>query len=74
MRIVQFCHKSENLSRDNNKSKNYPIKVGIQIDDEFGHIIDLNADEAIIPFQIKSTLDLITAWETKKRFRELLDR
>ena len=55
--FVQFCYKSENLYRDNNTPKNYPIKVGIQIDDEFGQIIDLNANEAIIPFQIKLGLD-----------------
>ena len=74
MRIVQFCLKSESLSGDNKISKNHPTKVGIQVDGEFGHIIDINAYDTISPFQIKNTLDLISAWETKQGFKEEIHR
>ena len=74
MRIVQFCYKDEVEKLNNISSKNDKLKVGIQLNDEYGDIINLNALNNIVPFQIKNSLELITLIETKEDFKESLKR
>ena len=74
MRIVQFCDKSRASCQNDSLCKNANIKVGIQLDDEFGDIISLDSLKHSIPYQIKNSLDFITLWENKEGFKESLKR
>ena len=74
MRIVQFCDENEASGQNDILWKNTNIKVGIQLDDEFGDIICLNSLKDSFPFQIKNSLDLITLLGTKEGFKESLKR
>merc|ERR1712152_58522 len=73
MRIVQFCLNDGKLTQDNIKSKNN-IKVGIQLDNEFGDVIDLKGDDIGIQFNPRNSLELINAWEANADFKESLKR
>ena len=73
MRIVQFCLNDEKLTQDNITSKNN-IKVGIQLDNEFGDVIELKSDDNGLKFELKNSLELIYAWEANADFKESLKR
>ena len=73
MRIVQFCHNDEKLTKDNITSKNN-IKVGIQLDNEFGDVIELKGDDIGFQFELRNSLELINAWEANADFKESLKR
>ena len=71
MRIVQFCLNDENLIQDNITSTNN-IKVGIQLDNEFGDVIDLKGDDIGIQSNPRNSLEVINAWEANADFKESL--
>ena len=73
MRVVQFHLKDEKLAQDDITSKNN-IKVGIQLDDELGDVIELKNDDTGYQFELKNSLELIIAWEANADFKESLKR
>ena len=70
MRIVQFCLNDGKLIQDNKNN----IKVGIQLDNEFGDVIELKGEDIGIQFNPRNSLEVINAWEANADFKESLKR
>ena len=74
MRIVQFYYKCDTATLNDKELQCNYIKVGIQLDDEFGDVIDLEGYKDKCSCSIKSCIDLIICWENDISFREFLYR
>ena len=74
MRIVQFYNKNDEIVLDKNQLCYNHIKIGIQLDDQHGNIIDLTGNDNYLPCNIRSCIDLIKIWENDKSFKELIYR
>ena len=74
MRIVQFYNKCDDIVLDKTQLYYDHIKIGIQLEDQHGNIIDLTGNDNYLPCNIRSSIDLIKIWENGNGFKELIYR